>query len=145
MTMTIDNQQRHHLSSIGYDNMPFQGAPQFNNPWGASSEAQYNASMSQQIPYHGLPAPKQQIRPTTMSMPYSSIPATTSTVGTGFQYSQPELMHTSTDVRYETAYTTAPSSSSYAATASSYAPLSSYTQSLVQQQQDQQHRRISPT
>lgn len=145
MTMTIDHQQRHHLSSMGYDNMPFSGTPQFNNPWGSSSGHSYNSSIAQPSPYESLPISKQQTARTPMSIPpYSSIPVTSAAVSSGtYQYGQPELIQ-HTQPAYEQPYTSAPAAvTSYAPSTSSYATISTYGQALAQQQQDQHSRRIS--
>lgn len=155
MTMTIDNnQQRHHLGSMGFDHLPYSGPPQFNNPWTSSSgSSSYQSPLSnsnlQQYDSISKPSPS---RPTTMSIPFSSMPATAPSVGSSnYAFNHAELLNPTHDMisssrpTYDQSYTTAPSqSSTYAPSTSSYAPISSYGQSLAQQQQGQSGRRISP-
>ena len=139
--MAIDNNQRHGLGSLQFDHMPYSGAPQFNNPWPTSSPA-YSSSVC----YDGL-SKQATSRPTTMTMPYTSLPATAPAVATAsyasvpFQHSD---MMTSSQPSYEQNYTTAPApASTYTSSNSTYAPMSSYGQSLAQQQQEQSQRRLS--
>ena len=141
MTMAIDNNQRHGLGSLHFDHMPYSSAPQFSNPWTASSPA-YSSSMG----YDAL-SKQATSRPTTMTMPYASLPATAPSVGSAsyatapFQHSD---MLASSQPSYEPSYTTAPApASNYTSTGTTYAPMSSYGQSLAQQQQEHSQRRLS--
>ncbi|MCJ1482236.1 hypothetical protein MMC06_002399, partial [Schaereria dolodes] len=146
MTMAIENQQRH-LGSMNFDHMPYPGPPQFTNPWASTTSATTShlfptslgsASMNFDIK-------PQSARPTTMSMPYSSIPASLSSISSGNNYStipynQSELLNSSQDLlnpprAYDQTYSTAPSvTSSYTPTSTPYAPMSAYGQSMAQQQ-----------
>ena len=142
MTMTIDNnQQRHHLASLNYDHMPY-SSTQFNNPWSTSGSS-YSSSVA---PFDSI-SKQVTSRPTTLTMPYASIPATAPSVGansyTSLPYQSSDILNSSQS-SYEQNYTTAPApSSTYTPTTSSYAPMSAYGQSLAQQQQDQSQRRLS--
>lgn len=164
MTMTMDTQQRHHLGSMGFDHMPYSaGPPHFTNPWGsnppphASSHMFPTALAASNMGYDSLPKP-QTARTTTVSMPYSSLPASAPPIGNGsfpnLPYSQSELLGSSQDLlsnsrsTYDQSYSSAPSqtTTSYATHAGTYAPVGSYGQSLMQQQQQQQQdgtRRLS--
>jgi len=158
MTMTMDSQQRHHLGSMGFDHMPYSaGPPHFTNPWGSnpsphSSSHLFPTSLAaSSLGYDSLPKP-QTARTTTMSMPYSSLPASAPPLGTGnfpnLPYSQSELLSSSQDLlsnsrsTYDQSYSSAPSqtTTSYATHAGTYAPVGSYGQSLMQQQQQQQQQ-----
>ena len=155
--MTMDTQQRHPLSSMGYDHIPYSGSAQFNNPW---SSATSGHTSTQAFPptnfYEPLPKLQQTSRPNTMSIPFSSMPATAPPIGTGNYPSLPyqsDLMNSSQDLMntsrstYGQSYSTAPSqpSTSYAPQSASYAPINPYGQSLAQQQSQQQEhiRRLS--
>ncbi|MCJ1405846.1 hypothetical protein MMC11_009076 [Xylographa trunciseda] len=163
MTMTMDNQQRHHLGSMGYEHMPYSaGPPQFSNPWAATSSAHAPSGLfptslaSSTLGYQPLSKP-QTARTTTMSMPYSSLPVSAPPMGTGnfngLPYSQTELLSSSQDLlnssrsTYDQSYSSAPSqsTSTYATHAGTYAPISTYGQSLAQHQQQQHEsgRRLS--
>lgn len=169
MTMTMDTQQRHHLGSMGFDHMPYSaGPPHFTNPWGSnppphSSSHMFPTSLAaSNIGYDSLPKP-QTARTTTMSMPYSSLPASAPPLGTGnfpnLPFNQSELLSSSQDLlnnsrsTYDQSYTSAPpqATTSYATHAGTYAPVGNYGQSLMQQQHQQQQqqqednaRRLSP-
>ena len=141
--MAIDSQQRHHLEgSLNFDHMPYSTSPQFSNPWSTSAP-------SYSTPVTGYESLSKQTtsRPTTMTMPYTSLPATAPSVGSA-SYAPVPFPHSdmlaSSQPSYEQNYTTAPASSStYASSSPPYAPMSSYGQSLAQQQQEQSHRRLS--
>lgn len=138
MTMTMDSQQRHHLGSINFDHMPYSGAPQFSNPWTTSAPS-YSASVA------GFDSLPKQVagRATTMTMPYASLPATAPSSYTSVPFQQPDLLH-STQPPYEQSYTAAPApATTYPQSNTSYAPMTSYGQTLVQQQQEQSQRRLS--
>ena len=153
MTMTIDNQQRHHLSSMGFDHMPYSGAPQFSNPWTTSGSSSFSSSLGgSSLPYDSLSKQPPSARTSTTSMSYSPLPASAPSVAgaaySSVPYSQAELLNPPADPRsgYEQAYTSAPSqTTSYVAAPATYAPISSYGQSLAQQQQEQSSRRLSST
>ena len=147
-----------------FDHLPYSHQPQFTNPW---SSATSNNSTSQLFPSLGssglgFDLKSQAARATTMSMPYSSIPASTSSLGAGSGYSalpygQSDLLNSSHDLlnsqrsNYEQPYSTTQTSSSvgtYPSTSTPYGTLGSYGQSLAQQQQGQQNpeaRRLSQT
>ena len=151
--MTMDTQQRHHLS-MGFDHMPYSaGLPPFSNPWASSPAAHSSSNLfptsmaASGLSYDSLA--KSQSSRTPMSMPYSSLPASTPPIGTGnfpnLPYSQSELLNSSHDLlngarsTYEQAYSNAPSqaTTAYASHAGTYAPVGSYGSSLAQQQQHQ--------
>ena len=160
MTMTMDTQQRHHLS-MGFDHMPYSaGPPSFSNPWTSSAVAHSSSHLfptsmaTSGLSYDSLAKP--QSSRTTMSMPYSSLPASAPPIGTGnfpsLPYNQSELLSSSQDLlnssrsTYEQGYSSAPSqaTSSDASHPGTYAPVGSYGQSLVQQHQAQGNsRRLS--
>ena len=158
--MAIDTQQRHSLGSLGYDHMPYtSGPPHFNNPW-SSTTAGHSSSAGMFPPnnfgYSSLSKVEPSSRPTTMSMPYSSMPASAPPIGSGNYPSLPyssDLLNTSQDLMntsratYDQSYSTAPSqpTTSYAPQSATYAPINSYGQSLAQQQTQQQDdiRRLS--
>ena len=156
--MTIDNnQQRHQLGSMGFDHLPYSGPPQFSNPWTSSSgTSSYSSPLSNSnLQQYDSISKQSPSRSTTMSIPFSSMPATAPSIGTSSYSSMPfnhaELLNPTQDMintsrsGYDQRYTTAPSqSSTYAPSTSSYPPISSYGQTLAQQQQDQSARRISP-
>ena len=159
--MTMDTQQRHHLGSLGFDHMPYSAtSPAFTNPWAgttaAHSSSQYfpTAAGASGLNYDSLS--KSHLARSTMSMPYSSLPASAPPIGSGnfpnLPFSQSELLTSSQDLlnstrsTYDQSYTSAPSQSTatYATHPGTYAPLSSYGQSLGQQQQQQEGvRRLS--
>jgi len=165
--MAIDTQQRH-LGSMAFDHMPYQaGPPHFSNPWGSSASTHSTSQLfptslsASNMGYDPLPKP-QNTRTSTMSLPYTSLAASTAPVNTSsyqtLPYGQSELLNSSQDLlsvprsTYEQSYTSAPSPSqattSYATHAGTYAPVGSYGQSLIQQQQQQQQdsaRRLSHT
>jgi len=136
MTMTMDHQQqRHHLGSMHFDNGTYSAAsstagPQFNNPWGsAASGASYQTSM------HTGYDPISRKPQTTMTMPYTSLPATSAPMAA------PSYSHAEMTQSYEAPYSTSVTAPSSYATAS-YGGLS-YGQSLAHQQQEQAHRPLT--
>ena len=157
--MAIDNQQRQHLGSMGYDHIPYtSGPPQFTNPWASApsttTTSQFFPSLSAgNLGYDGLPKTN-VTRASTMSMPYSSLPASAPSINTsdysGIPYSQSELLGASQSLMnssrsaYDPTYvgTHSQTLNSYTATPASYVPLSTYGQSLAppQQQQDTARR-----
>ena len=132
--------------------MSHPSGPHFSNPW-TSSAAPASATSSF---HHGLANPSATSQASTMSMRYSSLPATTSSMSStnysSLPYNNSELLNQPSEVingqraGYEQPYSSAPAtSSSYAATApSSYPSTNFYGHSLAHQQQDQSARRISP-
>ncbi len=149
MTMTIDNQQRHHLSSMGLDHMPYVSAgPQFSNPWAASSAPSssqlYPSSFGSYAAVKSEPA-----RDTTsMSMPYSSMPATSGVTSnySASSYNQQALLNPSPDLRqsYDHTYSSAPSQQSYPAQTTSFPPITSYGQQLAHHSHQEQSRAQAP-
>ncbi|MCJ1257256.1 hypothetical protein MMC24_005081 [Lignoscripta atroalba] len=159
MAMAIDNQQRH-LGAMNFDHMPYSGPPQFTNPWASATSNPTSHLFPTSLGSAGMnfDLKPQSTRSTTMSMPYSSLPASAPSINpgnsyNGVPYSQSELLSSSQDLlnaprTYEQAYSTAPSAvSSYTSTSAPYAPMGSYGQSLAQQQQHQHEhaRRLSQT
>ena len=147
---------------MAYDPMPYTATPQFTNPWVSTpsthgSSQLFPSLLQSNLGYDGLH--KSNIaRPGSMSIPYSSVPASAPPMGANsyasLPYSQSELLSSSQDLMnnsrsaYDQAYSGAHSQTlnSYAPTPASYAPISSYGQSLQQQQQQQQQentRRLS--
>jgi hypothetical protein len=142
MTMTINNQQRHHLGSLNFEHIPFSGSPQFNNPWAASA-APYSNTMGA---FDNV-TKQNASRPTSMTMPFTSLPATAPSIGTSSYTSVPlnhtDMLHTTSQPSYEQSYSTSPAQpNSYAPSSSSFQPLS-YGQSLAQQQQEQSQRPLA--
>ena len=140
--MTIDNQQqRHQLSSIHFDHMPYSASPQFNNPW-ATSGASYPSIGG----YDSLKSAPS--RPTTMTMPFTSLPATAPSIGSATYTSVPlghsDLLNPTSQSSYEPSYSTSSAqSNSYAPSGSAYAPVTSYGQSLAQHQHEQAQRPLA--
>ena len=144
--MAVDNQQRGHLGSMGYDSAPY-SSPQFNNPWTPST----GPGLS-----HGFPSLSSQgysslsksssSRLGTMSMPYNPLPASTTSIGTNNYPSYPQhglldsphdLMNSSRT--YDQSYSTSSQPmSSYATAPTTYAPVNPYSQ-----QQQTSSRRLS--
>ena len=150
--MAIENQQRHQLGPMNFDHLPYTASPQFSNPW-ASTSSPHNGFPS--LEYNSLHK-TQSTRPTTMSMPYTSLPATAPSLSTasyaGLSYGQNDLLGQSQDLMnssrpmYDGGYSSASTqpSNAYTSAPAPYAPLASYGQSLAQQQQAQQdNRRMS--
>lgn len=150
--MAVDNQQRQHLGSMGYDHIPYStGPPQFTNPWASTPSStdtsQFFPSLSTgSLAYDGLPK-SNVTRPSTMSMPYSSLPASAPSINTNdysnIPYSQSELLGASQSLMnssravYDPTYagTHSQTLNSYPPAPASYAQLGSYGQSLVPPQQ----------
>ena len=147
--MAVDNQQRSHLGSLGYDNVPY-SSPHFSNPWTPSSGPSVShgfPSLSSQS--YSSPNKSSSSRLGTMSMPYNPLPASTTSIGTNNYPSYPQngLLDSPHDLMnqprpaYDHTYPVSSSQpmSSYAATSSSYAPVNPY----VQQQSQHELRRVS--
>jgi len=147
MTMTMD-QRNHHLgSTMGFDHMSYSNGPHFTNPWSAASPAHPQSfSNSNNAGFDSL-AKQQGARSSTASMPYSSLPTTTSSMGPGYSYGSSNLLDMSQDLLnhprsiYDQGYSAAPSSSvhTYAPTSAPYA--SNFGGLPLPQQQDE--RRLS--
>ena len=146
--MTID-QRNHHLgSTMGLDHMPYGNGPQFTNPWSSGSPAHPQLfPNSNNVGFDAL-AKQQAARSSSVSMPYSSIPASAPSIPAGnYQYGSSSLVDMSQDLLnpprsgYEQGYSAAPSSvSSYAPTSAPY--VNSYG-SVVPPQQHDDVRRLS--
>ena len=156
MAMTMD-QRNHHLGGMNFDHMPYTPSPQFTNPWSSSQSASHAAQLfpsSMSTGNTGFDSLKQQqnVRSTTSSMPYSSIPASAPSMPAtnGYTpYATSNLLDMSQDLlkpefprsTYEQGYSAAPSSvASYAPTSAPYG--SSYS-TLAQPQQPDEIRRLS--
>lgn len=156
MAMTMD-QRNHHLGGMNFDHMPYASSPQFSNPWSSSQSAPHAAQLfpsSMGGGNTGFDALKQQqnVRSTTSSVPYSSVPASAPSMPAtnGYtSYATSNLLDMSQDLlkpefprsTYEQGYSAAPSSvSSYAPTSAPY--VSSYS-TLAQPQQPDEIRRLS--
>ncbi|KAL9117488.1 MAG: hypothetical protein Q9187_005976, partial [Circinaria calcarea] len=159
--MAIDSQQRQHLGSMGYDHIPYSaGPPQFTNPWpsapSSTNTSQFFPSLSaSNLGYDGL-TKTNVTRSSTMSMPYTSLPAAAPSINTGdysgIPYNQSDLLSApqglmnSSRSAYDSSYAgTQPQTlNSYAPATASYVPMGSYGQSLApQQQQHDNTRRLS--
>ena len=150
MTMTMDHQQRQ-FGSLGYEHTQYSSPPQFTNPWSSTASTNTNSHLfpSNNTGY-GSMVKQQPPRTTGVSMPYSSMSSSTSTLPPGTSYSntaygQPSLLGMSQDLlnparsSYEQSYTSAPSSSM-----PSYAPTSApYNYAHLLHPQLQQDRRLS--
>ena len=156
MTMTME--QQHRQLGVGFDHLSYPGhSPQFSNPWAATSTANSGTHLfpttlatNNNNNFDAL-AKQQLARTGSVSMPYSSIPASAPPVSahSGYatgNYGQHDLLNISQDLinlprpAYDQNFSTAPSSSmnTYAPTSSPY--LNPYGQ-LSQPQQDT--RRLS--
>ena len=137
--------------------MSYANSPQFSNPWSSSQAASHTSQLfpsSMGTSNAGFDALKQQqnVRSTTSSMPYSSVPASAPSLPAtnGYpSYTTSNLLDMSQDLlkpefprsTYEQGYSTAPASvNSYAPTSAPY--VSSYS-SLAQPQQPDEIRRLS--
>ncbi|MCJ1306398.1 hypothetical protein MMC25_000040 [Agyrium rufum] len=159
----VDNQQRTHLGSLGYENMPYSGA-HFNNPWpqSANSHTSSSSHLYSNLPsqssiggYPSQPKSPSAIRSTTMSLPYSSAPASAPPIGSGnfpssgYSHDYSSGDYSSQPRSYESSYPTSSSQpmASYTSSSPAYAPINSYGHSLAHQQQQQSQdssRRLSP-
>jgi Zinc-finger of C2H2 type len=140
MTMAIDQQQRHHLGGLPLDHMPYSAAPQFSNPWAATtgppSTHMYTTPQTATFPQYSLP--KQQDANRTMSLPYTSGPGSA-------HYAPgplpgPDMHPSQADMRspYDQAYTSGPPhSASYASQSATFPPINSFSS-------PQEHSRPSP-
>lgn len=155
MAMTMEQQNRH-LGSVAFDHMSYSApGPQFSNPWGTTSSANvgthlFPTALGTNSNNFDALAKSQAARANSVSMPFTSMPTSTPSVGAnGYSsgsYAQPDLLNLSHDLlnpprsTYDQGYSTAPTSSvnTYAPTASPY--LSTYG-NLSQPQQDT--RRLS--
>lgn len=155
MAMTMEQQNRQ-LGSVAFDHLSY-SAPgtQFSNPWGATSSANsgthlFPTALGTSNNFDAL-AKSQATRANSVSMPYTSLPATAPSINANSGYSngsytQPDLLNLAHDLlnaprpTYDQAYSAAPNPSihTYAPTSSPY--LSEYG-SLSQPQQDS--RRLS--
>lgn len=158
--MAVDTQQRH-LGSLSFDHMPYSGPPQFTNPWVTNTSANttshlFPTSMAQNnLGFEAL-AKQQASRANSVSMPYTSVPVSAPSIGSGTSYSstpygQSGLLSLPQDLLTprpynDNSYNSAPSPNPniYAPSSSQYQPLN-YAQSFQQQQQQVQDnaRRLS--
>ncbi|KAI9803967.1 MAG: hypothetical protein M1833_000248 [Piccolia ochrophora] len=169
MAMAVDNQQRH-LGSLGFDNLhSYSSQPHFTNPWEstAAPNGQSHLFPSSLPPSNlGLDTMSRQsaTRPTTMSMPYSTVaaPAPSLPAGSGLplRFGQQDLHSLSQDMLNthripnpasyggEHNYATAPSPASvpYAPTSAPYDTVSygQKTSPYMAQQQDHERRISQP-
>ena len=135
--MAVDNQQRGHLGSMGYDSVPY-SSPNFNNPWTPSTGSSMSHGFSS-LSSQGYTSPNKtsSSRLSTMSMPYNPLPASTTSIGTNSYSSYPSngLLDSSHDLMnhsrpaYDQSYSTSSQPmSSYATAPTSYAPVNPYPQ-----------------
>ena len=158
MTMTLD-QRNHHLGGLNYDHISYANSPQFTNPWSSSQSSPhapqlFSSSMGTNNPTFDALKQQQNVRSSTSSMPYSSVPASAPSLPAtnGYTpYATSNLLDMSQDLlkpefprsTYEQGYSAAPSSvNSYAPTSAPYA--NSYT-ALAQPHQPEEIRRLSHT
>ena len=133
------------MGSMEFGNLSYSSGPHFSNPWTPASSAAPSASSFG----NHLSSPGVASRAATMSMPYSSLPATSGPVSgstySTLPYSNPGILNQSSELRnYDHTYSSAPAATSSYASTSSYAPTASYSQPLAAPQQDSSARRISP-
>ena len=155
MAMTMD--RNHHLGGMNFDHMSYANSPHFTDPWSSSQSASHASQLfpnSMGTSNAGFDALKshQNVRSTTSSMPYSSIPASAPSMpaNNGYtSYATSNLLDLSQDLlkpefprsTYEQGYSAAPSSAaSYAPTSAPF--VSSYS-TLAQPQQADEVRRLS--
>ncbi|KAF2869338.1 hypothetical protein BDV95DRAFT_608898 [Massariosphaeria phaeospora] len=91
MAMAIDNRQQSQLSGMGYDPLRYP-TPHFTNPWVSTSTASQQQqlyptsigpSASAGLETHPTSQPQQLARPTSIAIPYHSIPVTAAPLGSG--------------------------------------------------------------
>jgi hypothetical protein len=79
--MAVDNRQQSQLAGMGYDSMRYP-APHFTNPWVSAPAAPQQLYPSALAPVSsGLEQPQQ--RPTSIAIPYHSLPVTAAPLGQG--------------------------------------------------------------
>ncbi|KAK4698121.1 hypothetical protein P7C71_g61, partial [Lecanoromycetidae sp. Uapishka_2] len=155
MAMTMD-QRNNHLGGMGYDHMSYNSGPQFSNPWNAGTTSHHTPSLfpssmnSNNAGFDALVKQNAARATTTASMPYTSMPATTTSLSAGSypSYGSSQLLDMSSDLlnqprtsTYEQGYSAAPSSiGTYAPTSAPY--LNAYG-SVAQPQQQEDVRRLS--
>lgn len=151
MTMTMDQQHRQ-LGSLAFDHVPYSGpGPQFTNPWGSPAQHNFGSSSSG----FGGGSKQQASRSNSVSMPYPSIAATSTSSSIGqvngystATYGQQDLLGLSQDIintsrsTYDPGYAVAPASSvsTYSTISAPY--LGPYG-TLAQNPQQNQPRRLS--
>ncbi|KAI9726244.1 MAG: hypothetical protein M1834_009073 [Cirrosporium novae-zelandiae] len=152
MTMVAENQQRQ-FDGLSYDPMSYHTRPHFNDPWTPSNPGNTASQMYQPSLNSNLNLQSSGAKPSTVSMPYSTIPVTAPSISTGANYPNSiytgsEMLNMSQDLlspsraSYGTDHSyssTSPSPSSYVPTQSPFASVA-YSQTLQQQQAQQQQQ-----
>lgn len=145
MAITLEHQNNRHLGGMPFDHMQYSAGPQFTNPWSsAASTAHLTAYQPLSSSNMGFDAiAKQNQRPSTTTLPYSSIPASAPLSNNGYPsaapYGNPDLVNMSQDLlnHANSGYSNAPSS------VGTYAPTSVPYPTAFAQSQDA--RRLSAT
>ncbi|KAF9633480.1 putative c2h2 conidiation transcription factor protein [Lasiodiplodia theobromae] len=130
MAMAVDNRQQHQVNGLGFDTMRFPG-PQFTNPWvsGPTAPPQLYPTTLGSTPAMATTTAA-PVRPTTVSLSYSSVPVSAPSLGAGTSLSagmyEPQ---NSLGMSQDLMNTSRPYGAPYAAsaaspTAPSYAPTS---------------------
>lgn len=129
MTMTMEQSSNRHLGSIGFDHIPYGNGPQFTNPWSPANGQIFGGGMNSNHSGFDNIAKSQNARTSPPSIPYSSLPTTTSMTATyqNSPYPQPDLVRMSQDLvnqnahSYDQGYSAAPSAvGSFAPTSAPY-------------------------
>ena len=149
MTMTLDHQNNRHLGGPPFDHLSYGSGPHFSNPWSSESShphLSYQPMSSNNMGFDALA--KQAQRPSTSSLPYSSVPASAPLATSGYSaappYGSSDLVNFSQDLlnHANTGYSTAPASvGTYAPTSVPYPT----TYSSVAPPHSQDSRRLSAT
>ncbi|KAI9835157.1 MAG: hypothetical protein M1819_002526 [Sarea resinae] len=165
MAMAVDQSQRS-MGALGFDQIPYSNQPQFTNPWAStnntpSTQLFPNSLGTNHVGVDAL-AKQQAARANSVSMPYSSIPVTAPSIGSGngfpnLPYGQSDSHTLSQDLLnpprsyggdYSYSATTAsPTTHTYAPTSAPYSSMeyapNRQQLSLQQQQQEDNSRRLS--
>ncbi|KAF2682687.1 C2H2 finger domain-containing protein FlbC [Lentithecium fluviatile CBS 122367] len=90
MAMAVDNRQQSQLTGMGYDTLRYP-QPHFTNPWvsapGTSQPQMYQTALapnvSSGLDSHATSQPQPVQRPTSIAIPYHSLPVTAPSLGSG--------------------------------------------------------------
>jgi hypothetical protein len=163
MAMAVDNRQQSQLTSMGYDPLRYP-QPHFTNPWvsapGSSQPQMYPTSIapnvSSGLESHATSQPQAIQRPTSIAIPYHSLPVTAPSLGSGIALSDgtfvsDNLLDVSQDLlsRNYTGYGTSasPNTNTYAPTSAPYSQVEYGTseRSPYAYQQDSSRRSSHPS
>jgi hypothetical protein len=137
MAMAIDNRQQSQLAGMGYESLRYP-QPHFTNPWvsapGSSQPQMYQTSIAPNVPSglesHATSQPSSVQRPTSIAIPYHSLPVTAPSLGSGIalpdgSFAADNLLDASQDLlsrSYTAGYGTSapPNTNTYAPTSAPY-------------------------